>query len=330
MRSRSTQRKKYSKSTSNPAPMTQQSLFPQYQTARIVENHNRNSYDGRLSLGSFYSDPRSLSSAGRGLENFPWRVSRASMSDVYYLPSPPTGLYPTNSGGRRPTNSQEIFLSRGTSIDDDIHWGEQKTEAITTGDNAGEPAYQSLGVPARVRGHSRGASNGHKFTDGWQQNRKTSQLRAPAFREAHSHDMAQKTCDDVRLELQRSLSDHSRRKSKRTDPREAERSLRKSIVVPSNVRQRRNAIAKKVDTHERPRGLYKGDRRYIQFRSGLWETVTVDNWNHWNSTWQVIDSSGRSMQAAPLALKTEEEYQFLSKPRIIGYRSFASSCGSCV
>lgn len=330
-RGRSPQRRKSSKSRSIPVHMAQQSLpipLPQRQTTRNVENPTRSSYDMQSHGGSFYRDPRSHSSAGSGLDKYTSGVSSPYMRDLYYMTStsPPVGRGPINSGGRRPTSSHHV-VSRGSTIDEDRYWRESKTEAISYGNNSMRPVYHSHAAPIQEKEYNWGPSHGSKYLDGWQQNRKTSHLITPDRQSAFTGTRAQKNYGDVRIaNIQRYQTVSSPIKSGYIDPQEARKSRTTSFVQPSNVRQRRNAI--KVDTYEKPSGLFKGDRRYIMFGSGLWETVTVDNWNHWSGTWQVIDSGGRSFQAAPLALKTEEEYRFLSKDRTCGHRSFASSIGS--
>jgi len=93
--------------------------------------------------------------------------------------------------------------------------------------------------------------------------------------------------------------------------------------VSSPVRVRGKAID--VTTLESPGGKFQyGKKFYLQNAGGTWEIVTIENWNHWSGTWQVRGADGTAFPAAPIALKTEEEYGFLSRERLVRARSFKS------
>jgi len=92
---------------------------------------------------------------------------------------------------------------------------------------------------------------------------------------------------------------------------------------PSEVRRRGKAI--QVKTVDRPGGKFlNGKEFWLQNNKGEWENVTIENWNPWNGTWQVRGAGGTAFPAAPIALKSEEEYGFLSRDRSIKSRSFKS------
>jgi len=338
--------------------------LPQHPITRNVENPLRNSYDVQSRGGSTYIDPRSFSSTGSGLGELSKEVSDPYMRDLYYLTSTslPTGRDPTNSGGRRTTtNHANVMMARGLSVDEDSYWGESKKEARSFGSRGAQQVQELYANPVRQKvysGGSRqkvysgGSHQANNYGDGWQQPQTRSYLLTPGLQNAYSGGRTQKSYSNSRTsnvqhsnngyareqsryieprEAPRSVdssfvaqsNESARMQSRYIEPREAVRSRDSSFVTPSNGRQRRNAV--KLETHDMPSGIYKGDRRYIQYGSGLWETVTVEAWNHWNGTWQVTGTNGRTMQAAPLSLKTNEEYRFLSKERAIGHRSFGSS-----
>jgi len=92
---------------------------------------------------------------------------------------------------------------------------------------------------------------------------------------------------------------------------------------PLEVRKRGKAVV--VKPVARPEGnIQNGKQFYLQNAGGEWEKVIIQNWNSWNGTWQVKGEEGRAFPAAPLALKSEEEYGFLSRERSIKTRSFKS------
>jgi len=94
-------------------------------------------------------------------------------------------------------------------------------------------------------------------------------------------------------------------------------------TVSSPVRMRGNAID--LIPVESPGGKFlHGKEFWLQNPEGGWERVTIENWNHWNGTWQVRGADGTAFPAAPIALKTEEEYRFLSRERNVRSRSFKS------
>jgi len=267
-----------------------------------VVRPSRFSYDIPSRKGSSYVDPLSFTPSGSGGE----LRGRTSTVDLRYFTStsPTAGRAHMTSGSRRTTNAHKP-MSRGTNIDDDSQWRETKTKERGWGDEAGrlrEPVY-SWGSPQIQRDESR--------------------LIAPGRQKVHSGSRGQKHNSNVRgYNAQQFNRGYRHTKTQYKGHHEAARSRENSFVPPSNGRGRQNAVM--VETYEMPSGVYKGDRRYIQFGNNTWETVTIDSWNHWNGTWQVLDTSGRSIQASPLALKTEDEYQFLSKERTIRYRSFGS------
>jgi len=96
-----------------------------------------------------------------------------------------------------------------------------------------------------------------------------------------------------------------------------------SHELDSTVRMRQDAI--QVTPIEPPDGNFHTGQRFFLQNSGLeWEMVTLEHWNHWNGTWQVRGEDGISFPAAPIALKNDEEYEFLSRERIFRSRSFKS------
>jgi len=97
--------------------------------------------------------------------------------------------------------------------------------------------------------------------------------------------------------------------------------------TPLEVRKRGKAIM--IKPIDRPGGKFlNGKHFYLQIAGGEWEKVTIEHWNSWNGTWQVRGSGGTAFPAAPIALKSEEEYGFLSRKRSIKSRSFKSSAES--
>jgi len=92
---------------------------------------------------------------------------------------------------------------------------------------------------------------------------------------------------------------------------------------PSMERIRWNAIElKPVDP---PGGKFFEEKQfYIQNAERQWEVVNIERWNPWNGTWQVKGEDSDSFPAAPIALKSKEEYEFLSRERKVKPRSFGS------
>jgi len=274
---------------------------------------SRFSYDIPSRKGSSYVDPLIFTPSGSELGES--RRGNSNVDLCYFTStSPAAGRAHVTSGSRWATNSNN-FMSRGTNLDDDSQWKETKAKERSGCDEAERWAYRSQVSSIREKVYSSGPP---------QIQPDKSRLIAPGRQEVHSGSRGQKRNSNVRgSDAQRSPGGHAQHtKTLYKGQHEASRSREDSFVPPSHGRERQNAV--RVDTYEMPSGVYKGDRRYIQFGNGMWETVTIDAWNHWNGTWQVLDTSGRSIQAAPLALKTENEYRFLSKERTIRYRSIGS------
>jgi len=299
-RSRSTPR-----SYGNPNEVAQAG---QQHTPRNFVSPSRFSYDIPSRKGSSYVDPLSFTPSGSGLGIL--RGGKSSL-DLWYFTStsPAAGRANVTSGTRRATDSHNLISS------DENRWRETKAKGRSKGDEAERPAYQSHVSSVSEKVYNSGQP---QIQPG------KSRLIAPGRQKVHCGSREQK-----RNSIRGSNSQHSLRGyAQRTKPQykvhhDASRSLEDSFIPPSLGRDRTNAV--RVETYEMPSGVYNGDQRYIQFGNDIWETVTIDCWNYWNGTWQVLDTSGHSIQAAPLALKTEDEYRFLSKKRTISYRSFGSS-----
>jgi len=91
----------------------------------------------------------------------------------------------------------------------------------------------------------------------------------------------------------------------------------------SKIRKRGNAI--EVTPVDPPSGkILTGKQFYLQNAELEWELVTIENWNSWNGTWEVRGADGMPFPASPIALKSEEEYIFLSRERKFSSRSFQS------
>jgi len=89
------------------------------------------------------------------------------------------------------------------------------------------------------------------------------------------------------------------------------------------VRMRRDAI--QVTPIEPPDPKFMSGKQFFIQNSGYeWEMVILEHWNHWNGTWQVRGEDGISFPAPPIALKNDEEYEFLSRKRSFRLRSFNS------
>jgi len=280
---------------------------------RIV-SPSRFSYDIPSRKGSSYVDPLSFTPSGDGLG-----VSRGGnySIDLWYFTStsPTSGRANVTSGTRRATNSNNL-MSRGTDHDEDSQWKETMAKGRSKGDGAERAVYRSHASSVREKVYRSGQP---QIQPG------KSRLISRGRQKVNSGSRGRKRNSNVRG----SNAQHSRMgyaqhtKTLYKGHHEASRSREDSFIPPNNGRDRTNAV--RIDTHEMPSGVYNGDQRYIQFGNDIWEPVTIDCWNYWNGTWQVLDASGRSIQAAPLALKTEDEYRFLSKKRTISYRSFGSS-----
>jgi len=94
-----------------------------------------------------------------------------------------------------------------------------------------------------------------------------------------------------------------------------------SAEASSPVRKRGKAID--LIPIERPEGKFVNEKEFfLQNAEGGWENVTIENWNPWNGTWQVKGVDGTAFPAAPIALKTAEEYGFLSRERRVRPRTF--------
>jgi len=93
--------------------------------------------------------------------------------------------------------------------------------------------------------------------------------------------------------------------------------------IPTLERIRSNAMQSKLV--EAPQGKFLSEHEfYIQTADCNWERVCIESWNPWNGTWQVRGEDGMSFPAAPIALKTKQEYEFLSRERVFMTRSFGS------
>jgi len=93
--------------------------------------------------------------------------------------------------------------------------------------------------------------------------------------------------------------------------------------LPTLERVRSSAV--ELKRIKRPGGKFLSDNHfYLQHATGEWERVTIESWNPWNGTWQVRGEDEKTFSAAPIALKNEEEYVFLSRKRSFKPRSFGS------
>jgi len=272
---------------------------------------SRYSLDIPSHKGSNYVDPLSFTSSDSLVGES--RVGNSNFELWYLTSTSPAEARAHNiSGGRRTTHSQ--VWSRETNFDNDRRRRGTKTKGRSWDDEAERQVCPSHKSQARDKVYRRRAPKARPVRSG---------SVAPGREKVHSGSRRQKRNSDIRGSFaSQSRSSHSHTETMHESRHEASRSREDSFVPPSHGRERRNAV--RVETYEMPRGVCKGDRRYIQFGNDIWETVYIEGWNHWNGTWQVSDTNGHSMQAAPLALKTEEEYRFLSKEREIRYRSFGS------
>jgi len=283
---------------------------PRHPITRNVENPRQLSYDVLSRGGSTYVDPQSFSSADAAWEGFPDEVSlpykrklHTSQSKFTSQSTFSTREDTVNYGTRRTTT----VMPRGTNIDEDDDWRWSQIEGRSFGSCGAQPAQPSHGNSVQQK----------LYIVGDFLRRTTTATGGSSPRIGRTY--SSQSNSNCRTSSAHSYADRSRY----IEPREQVRSRDRSFISPSNSRQRRNAM--KVKTHDRPSGIYKGDRFYVQYGSGLWETVTIESWNHWNGTWQVRDNKGHTMQAASIALKTYEQYRYLSKERDFGNRSFESS-----
>jgi len=101
---------------------------------------------------------------------------------------------------------------------------------------------------------------------------------------------------------------------------------KKSISVGSTAameRVRSNAI--ELTTVDPPSDkIFKDTQLYVHNIDKEWEAVSIVSWNAWNGTWQVKGTDSECFPAAPSALKSKEQYEFLSRERIVYPRSFSS------
>jgi len=284
----------------------------QQRAPRNVASPSRFSYDITSPKGSSYVDPLSFTPSFGELGEL--RGGNSSI-DLWYFTStsPAEGRTYVTSRSRKATNSHNL-MSRGTNLDDESEWRETKAKVRSWGVEAERPAYRTHVSPVREKVYSWATP---------QVQPDKSRLLAPGRQKVHSEIRGQKRTSNVReSSVQQPCRGSANINTQYKGHHQVSRGREDSFLPPSHGRERRNAV--RLDSFEMPSGVYKGDRRYIQFGNDIWETVTIDGWNHWNGTWQVLDTNGRSIQAAPIALKTEDEYRFLSKERTIRYRSFGS------
>jgi len=97
-----------------------------------------------------------------------------------------------------------------------------------------------------------------------------------------------------------------------------------SVTSPlGKERIRSNAI--EIKPVNSPGGIFCKEKQfYVQNQESVWEIVNIERWNPWNGTWQVKGADSVSFPAAPIALKSKEQYEFLSRERIVEPRSFGS------
>jgi len=103
-------------------------------------------------------------------------------------------------------------------------------------------------------------------------------------------------------------------------------SSEKSISVaspPALERVRSNAIELKAVDPPSDK-IFKEKQLYVYNIEKGWEVVSIVSWNAWNGTWQVKGADSECFPAAPSALKSKEQYEFLSKERVVYPRSFNS------
>jgi len=88
--------------------------------------------------------------------------------------------------------------------------------------------------------------------------------------------------------------------------------------IPTLERVRSNAI--ELKPAKAPQGKFVREKQfYVRKSYGDWESVRLESWNAWNATWQVRGADDISFSAAPIALKSKEDYEFLSKWSILGH-----------
>jgi len=94
-------------------------------------------------------------------------------------------------------------------------------------------------------------------------------------------------------------------------------------VEASSERLRSGAID--IKTVNSPKGKFLSEKQfYTQRGNGEWESVRIEHWNPWNGTWQVKGSNDKTFAAAPIALKSIREYEFLARERHCSPRTFGS------
>jgi len=99
-----------------------------------------------------------------------------------------------------------------------------------------------------------------------------------------------------------------------------------TILCETDTQERIRSNAVDVKPVCRPGGKFLIEKQlYCQNLWMDWEKVTIESWNAWNGTWQVRGADGKLFPAAPIALKTKEEFKFLSRKRSFIARSFGSS-----
>jgi len=91
------------------------------------------------------------------------------------------------------------------------------------------------------------------------------------------------------------------------------------------VKERIRSNAIEIKPVDSPGGIFCKEKQfYVQNQESVWEIVNIERWNPWNGTWQVKGADSVSFPAAPIALKSKEQYEFLSRERIVEPRSFGS------
>jgi len=99
----------------------------------------------------------------------------------------------------------------------------------------------------------------------------------------------------------------------------------KDSLSETHILERIRSNAIELEPTEAPQGKFVREKQfYVRKSYGDWEIVCLESWNSWNATWQVKGGDGKSFPAAPIALKSKEEYEFLSRNRVVNSRSFGS------
>jgi len=98
-----------------------------------------------------------------------------------------------------------------------------------------------------------------------------------------------------------------------------------NIVTTPLEKERVRSNAIEIMAVDSPGGMFCEEKQfYVQNPESVWEIVNIEGWNPWNGTWQVKGADTVSFPAAPIALKSKEEYEFLSRERTVKPRSFGS------